>query len=464
MKDRIEKLKNLADNIQAAKLGKRGKDNHVNSYTVISEYHEWRAETEDLFFQVFGDSNPQFQEFRTLPKSGNGYTLMHSFDQQYPIFKILIKKIESGEISLKKESMGKISRSLEKSEKTVFISHAVSDKEIINAFVDLVLLGGLSIQIDQIFCVSTDGAKIKSGTDWRNAIKESLDSSRIIFLIITPNYKESEFCLCEMGAAWMTDAHVLPLILDPINYKTVGVIQEPNQIEKLLDESSLDRIKDIVQEVLNIPSSLVKSDRWTVKKREFISTVKRQIAANPFPSPMDRDTFNKIQTENGELNSTIDSLVNDKSNLESLIKDILKTKDKTEAKKVIKKHRPNSDYEEFQEVVNKAKKILQNFSPIVRGIIFKSYTGKNITINWQAYKDDIDEAFANDFITDELEADWDTTSEMRKMYDLLSNLTEILNRTLDDSFDDSFSQDYSAPIKINNKAFWESVFETVLRF
>ena len=267
-----------------------------------------------------------------------------------------------------------------------------------------------------------------------------------------------------MGAAWMTDSHVLPLIVDPINYKTVGVIQEPNQIEKLLDESSLDRIKDIVQETLNIPGSLIKSDRWTVKKREFISNVKRHIASSSFPSPMDRDTFNKIQTENSELNKTVDSLVNDKSNLESLIKDILKTKDREEVKKALKKHRPNSYYDEFQEVVTKAKKILQKLSPIVRGIIFKSYTGKNITINWQPYKEDIDEAIANDYITDELEADWETTAEMRKIYDLLSNLSEILSRSLDEDFNDSFSHDYSAPIKIDNKTFWESVFETTLRF
>ena len=121
MKERIEKLKNLAENIHAAELGKRGKDNHVNSYTVISEYHEWRAEVEDLFSQIYGDSNPQFQEFKALPKSGNGFTLMHYFDQQYPIFKILIKKIESGETTIKKESMRRLNRSLDKSEKTVFI-------------------------------------------------------------------------------------------------------------------------------------------------------------------------------------------------------------------------------------------------------------------------------------------------------------------------------------------------------
>ena len=291
MNEKIEKLKKLAEAIQAAKLGKRGKEAHINSYTVIDEYQEWRTESEDIFEQYFDESNSHYQEFRSLPKGGNGYMLMNYFDQQYPIFKVLIKKIES-DVTMKK-LVSKTSTIEPKTGqgKTIFISHAIKDKEIVNAFVDLILLGALSVPLDQIFCVSTDGTKIKSGSDWRDSIKESLTNVKINFLIITANYKESEVCLNEMGAAWITNALVLPLIVEPINYKTVGVIQEPNQIEKLLDESSLDRIKDIIQDVLTIPSSLIRTDRWTVKKREFLSSVKRHLAANPFQLPMDRDAF-----------------------------------------------------------------------------------------------------------------------------------------------------------------------------
>lgn len=44
MQENIDKLKKMAENIQAAKLGKRGEKNHINSYTVIDEYQEWRTE------------------------------------------------------------------------------------------------------------------------------------------------------------------------------------------------------------------------------------------------------------------------------------------------------------------------------------------------------------------------------------------------------------------------------------
>ncbi len=462
--DNSEKLKALADNIQAAKLGKRGKENHINSYTVIDEYQEWRTESEDLFEKYFDNSNSHYEKFVSLPRGGNGYVLMNYFDQQYPIFKVLLKKIESGETMKPSKKIASAEAVKTVVGKTIFISHATKDKEIIDAFVDIILHGALSVPIDKIFCVSTDGTKIKSGADWRDSINESLLSAKVNFLIITPNYKESEVCLNEMGAAWVTSATVLPLIIDPINYKTVGVIQEPHQIEKLLDEKSLDRIKDEVQEKLEIPPALIKSDRWTAKKTEFLLRVKKLLAANLFEVPMDREAFNGLIKEKADLEKTINNLIEEKAELESLVKDLEKAKDKEEVKKIIKKHKPNSDYDEFEDVLEKAKKQLGIFTPIMRGVIFKEYTGKDIKINWENYREDIDEAVAEDFVSEELKADWETTSEMQNLYESLNELSEILGRDLPESFDESFKRDYKAPRKLDNKTFWEKVFDVAIYF
>lgn len=324
-----------------------------------------------------------------------------------------------------------------KESKRVFISHATKDKEIIDAFIDLILHGALSIPIDDIFCTSTDGTKIKSGADWRNAIKNNLVNAKLNFLIITPNYKESEICLNEMGAAWVTSAEVVPLIVEPINYKTVGVIQEPTQIEKLLDERSLDRIKDILQEILEIPNHLIRSDRWTSKKKEFILRIKRYIVKNPFPSPMDRGTFNDLLEEKDNLEKTVNTLIEEKLELEELIDELKKIKDKKEVAAVIKKKKPSSLFEEFEELsMAIAQKIRKNNS-LINGIIYKSYTRKNISINWQGNKNELDEALANDFIDDELNIKWHDTKEMESIYNALYKLESFLGQKLPDDFYES---------------------------
>lgn len=461
MKNNIEKLKVLADNIQAAKLGKRGKEAHVNSYIVIDEYHEWRTESEDLFSKFFDDSNSQYIEFIKLPKDGNGNVLMHYFNQQYPIFKLLVKKIEDGEVMKQKKHVD----SAETTDvKSIFISHASKDKEIADALVDIILQGALSVSIDKIFCVSTDGTKIKSGADWRDSIKGSLLSAKINFLIITPNYKESEVCLNEMGAAWVMGAIVLPMIVDPINYRTVGIIQEPNQIEKLLDEKSLDRIRDIVQEKLEIPSTQIKSDRWTMKKKEFLIRVKKHLDVNPFDVPMDRDTFNNLIEKKHDLRSTIINLIEENAELEILISKLKKAKDKIEVAEIIKNRSPSSQFQEFIELCNVVKKRLSINSGIINGIIFKSYSGKELTISWEGNKEEIDKAYANDFIDEDLDVKWDETSEMGGIKDALDKVEAFFGKNLKNDFYKSYMENFDVPMKLSNIKFWKVVFEASISF
>lgn len=348
--------------------------------------------------------------------------------------------------------------------KKVFISHAVKDKEIADAFVDVILHGALSVPITEIFCVSTDGTKIKSGDDWRQSIKTNIISAKINFLLISPNYKESEVCMNEMGAAWMTNAIVLPLIIDPINYRSVGVIQEPNQIEKLLEEKSLDRIKDIVQEVLEIESSLIKSDRWTSKKKEFQIRVKNYLNSNLFETPMDRDYFKQLEQDKNDLEVTINSLIEEKSELEALVQELKLAKDKSDVTAILKNRKNVTQFEDFLQLCNSVKTLLDKQSSIINGIIFKSYSGKEIKIGWEGNRDELDEALANDYINEDLDAKWETTKEMKKIHEALNKVSLFFDSKLDDDFYNSYDEEFDCPMEISNKRFWEDVFKVSIRF
>lgn len=348
--------------------------------------------------------------------------------------------------------------------KKIFISHAVKDKEIADAFVDVILQGAISVPINEIFCVSTDGTKIKSGDDWRDSIKENIISAKINFLLISPNYKESEVCMNEMGAVWMTKSLVLPLIIDPINYKTVGVIQEPNQIEKLLDEKSLDRIKDIVQEELQISNSLIKSDRWTVKKKEFLIRVKRHLELNPFETPMDRTIFKQLEKDKIDLEYTINNLIKEKSELESLVNELKSLKDKKAVQSVVKKRTKRTQFDEFIELCNEVKKLLNNQESIINGIIFKSYSGKDIKIGWEGNRDELGEALANDYIDEDLDVQWESTKEMIAINHALNKVSKFISSDLKDDFYESYDEKFDAKMSINNKGFWEEIFDVSISF
>lgn len=348
--------------------------------------------------------------------------------------------------------------------KSIFISHATKDKVIVDAFVDLILHGALSVPIDEIFCVSTDGTKIVSGANWRDSIKDSLLSAKVNFLIITPNYKESEICLNEMGAAWVTSAVVIPLIVDPIKFNTVGVIQEPTQIEKLLDEGSLDRIRDRVEEELEIPKAQIKSDRWRAKKKEFLIRIEKHLKTNPFPDPVNRNSFLKLLQDKADLEFTINNLIDEKEELENLVDQLKKAKDKDEVAEIFRKRNPSTQFQEFIDLCDVVKKKLVGNPNIINGIIFRSYSGKSVTINWEGNKREIDKAFANDFIDKEFDVRWDETSEMFELKVALDNIERFLNRTLKSDFYELYEENFGAPRNLSNKLFWEEVFDVTISF
>jgi hypothetical protein len=319
-----------------------------------------------------------------------------------------------GGSSMKKQRPLKGSNQLSKNvgpslndEKKIFISHAAQDEPIIvRPFIDDILLGALNVKYTDIFCTSADGMKVESGEDWRNAIKESIQNSKITFLFITPNYKESEMCLNEMGAAWVLSGKVIPLIVDPINYKTVGILQNINQIENLQDEPGLCRIRDIVRIYLEIPSDDIKSDRWTTQTKKFLNTIKKNIEYHPFQPPLDRKIFDRTISDHKELELTVESLRNELEQLRHHCDQLRKIKDAEEIKVVDEYFENYSDLENFESLCKIVQEKLKPFHSIIIGIIYKTFTGKNMMINIDRLQDKIHESIAREFVTEDFEADW----------------------------------------------------------
>ena len=130
----------------------------------------------------------------------------------------------------------------------IFISHSSKDESLVKLFTDKILQLALKINLSNIFCTSIQSASITSGEDFRIAIKDNLINASIVIQIITPNYKASEVCMNEMGAAWVLSNRVIPFILNPVTYTSVGFIHQPTQLLKLDDINDLlkfiDEIKD----------------------------------------------------------------------------------------------------------------------------------------------------------------------------------------------------------------------------
>jgi len=342
----------------------------------------------------------------------------------------------------------------------IFISHSSKDAKIARYFIDDILVGSINIMIKEIFCSSTEGTRIESGDDWRIAIRKNLTEATIVILIITTNYKSSEICMNEMGAAWALCDNVIPLIVEPINYEDAGVLMEVKQLEKLGDEKSLDRVKDKLQAILKISPDQIKSDRWTVMKKEFLIKLGEYLKENPFPYPISEMEVNKFGKYNEELTTALKEKIRENEKLTSVIGKLKKLKDIKQVEAIKIKHGLTKKFDKFKELVKQVMFCLSDFHTSVIAIIYQDYSGRSLTIDIEYYGSHIEKAIARDFIDEDYAVKWRHTKEMNGLGKALSDLSHFIDSDgADPEFYEEFGQHYRAPLDIDNLLFWEEVFE-----
>lgn len=152
----------------------------------------------------------------------------------------------------------------------IFVSHSSKNKGAVNKFCDLVLHNGLNIDPKRIFNTSLEGSKPKTGQDFRLKIKEELKNAKLVLQFISRDYKKSEVCLNEMGAAWVLSDNVKPLIMEKDEYE-VGFIHSTTQQVQLHSETDLIRFADeLVEEKIIMPYT---GARLNEKIKEFIEYI-----------------------------------------------------------------------------------------------------------------------------------------------------------------------------------------------
>lgn len=111
-------------------------------------------------------------------------------------------------------------------EKKIFISHSSKDVDYVKSFVENVLVLGLDIPSERIFCSSMEGNGVKSGQYIPDRLREEINKSSLALLFISKNYKESEICLNEVGAAWVTLSKdsVIPMLLPNTSFSELGFL------------------------------------------------------------------------------------------------------------------------------------------------------------------------------------------------------------------------------------------------
>lgn len=150
----------------------------------------------------------------------------------------------------------------------IFISHSNANQEIVTKFCDLILHNGLNINTTtEIFNTSLPGSKPKTGKDFRESIKYELLNAKLVLQFISKEYRVSQVCLNEMGAAWVLSDNVIPLIIEKDEYE-IGFIHSTSQQCQLTRESDILKVIDELKEKKIIGD--FKLERLNSKIKEFV--------------------------------------------------------------------------------------------------------------------------------------------------------------------------------------------------
>ena len=163
----------------------------------------------------------------------------------------------------------------------IFVSHASADKEIVSSFVNSVIILGAGVPKECVAYTSDAGLGVSPGENIPGFIKENILSANLVLLMISDNYRGSEVCLNEMGAAWALEKRVVQILLPDVSFSRLGWLLSLDKAIKIADSTCLDSLGDVISE---IKGSALKMTTWNRHKDDFlrgIGKVRETLPAAP---------------------------------------------------------------------------------------------------------------------------------------------------------------------------------------
>ena len=240
-----------------------------NLYETIEAYHKWHEESCVVFSHYFDESCKEYANFSSVNNDANGYGLNANYQKIRKDFCVLVDKLERGVWGVDKQTtVAPIQSSIPTSKKRIFISHASKDNELIGKFVDSIFLLGMGLDSEIIAYTSREDTGVPAGESIPQFIQDNIACAEIVLLMISDNYKNSEVCLNEMGAAWALNKHIIQILLPNTSFDKLGWLCSLDKAMKIDDADSIDGICEVFADKLDIG---IKPSAWNRNKSAFLA-------------------------------------------------------------------------------------------------------------------------------------------------------------------------------------------------
>lgn len=342
--------------------------------------------------------------------------------------------------------------------KSIFISHAIANKELADMLVDL-LETAIGVDHREIFCSSLEGMGIPSGTDFIHFIKSQIKEPKIVILLLSKEYFNSQFCLCELGASWVMSHKTIPLLVPPLEFKDIKAVLLGKQLLRITEKNDLNEMQSEIIKALGIKGKSFA--RWEIKRSKFLKELSGFLKEY---KPVFSITENEYKEIENNYKDAIQELEQSEITIETLektIEKLKKVKDKEAVNDILS---DNMDIiQKFEEMTQKAKNAIGDLPYIVEEVLYYDCRGESMGMPGFG-EDERDEelkyAAENDYI--EYSSDGISLVEddptVEKAISALRDLEEFIYNSEVESEDlnNYYSQEYDHRLNFKSRRFWDT--------
>ncbi|PQP35146.1 hypothetical protein C6A37_04025, partial [Desulfobacteraceae bacterium SEEP-SAG9] len=254
----------------------------------------------------------------------------------------------------------------------IFISHAVTDAPITKSFVNLIE-SGIGVSPKNIFCTSNKGQGIRPGAEFKESIRENLDEATTVIALISENYYNSPFCMCELGGTWLQAKDFIPILIPPIRFSDMKAVLIGLQAIRIQVSEDLDELRDEIAERLYIKP--LPTPRWNEKRDEFLKDLDKKLKKSP-PSPVvQRELLDKAENVIKEYEEALSLTQDENTKLKNTVSKLKKAKNAKEVSKIVREDMEEADV--FDELIKDLKKKLNELESVTVEVFFVGQRGED---------------------------------------------------------------------------------------
>jgi hypothetical protein len=330
----------------------------------------------------------------------------------------------------------------------LFISHAVADKKLVDAVITLLEMG-MGISSKDIFCSSFDEQGIPPGADFSPYMRERLQKADAILAIVSPQYYESPFCLCETGGAWAIEKTFLPLLVEPVDFSDLRGALYGKQGLLISSGQKLDAMRDSLSFLGDS-----KTTRWNRKKEEFLKSLPKLLKALKPVEVLKGKELKKLQEELGTARQEAADLDSANEDLQSRVDELEKLKDAKAVKAIRKKY--SSEDQQFDDLLDKAKDAIEELPAVAREAM-RFYLRKDyFNPKREQWGDEVEDAIQRDYLnaSDDSVALNDDHPDVETALHAWNEFSEFVEG-VSDKFQEQYRKEHKKTFSITSLPFWE---------